>query len=115
MYLLRELGNRGEWEHTLQTYDWIVQQEQILSEWNKLVNIMINILGRLGKVEIVQEVFFGSHKVGFGNNVYIYSTLVNAYGHIGRCNEALKVFQSMKKAMCKLNLITYNTIIDALW
>ncbi|CAK9189498.1 unnamed protein product [Sphagnum troendelagicum] len=74
---------------------------------------MISTLGRLGKVEIAQEVFLRSQKAGFGNNVYAYSALVSAYGRSGRCSEALKVFQSMKKAGCKPNLITYNTIIDA--
>jgi pentatricopeptide repeat protein len=58
-------------------------------------------------------VFLRLHKVGFGNNMCVYSTLVSAYGRNCKCSEALKVFQSMKKAMCKPNLITYNTIIVA--
>ncbi|XP_024378639.1 uncharacterized protein [Physcomitrium patens] len=112
-YLLRELGNRGEWERALQGYEWMVQQVHLRSEWSKLASIMISTLGRLGKVEIALDVFNRAQKAGFGNNVYAYSAMVSAYGRSGRCREALKVFQAMKKAGCKPNLITYNTIIDA--
>jgi len=112
-YLLRELGNRGEWERALQGYEWMIQQGHLRSEWSKLASIMISTLGRLGKVEIALDVLNRAQKAGFGNNVYAYSAMVSAYGRSGRCREALKVFQAMKKAGCKPNLITYNTIIDA--
>jgi pentatricopeptide repeat protein len=61
-------------------------------------SIMISVLGRLKKVEIVLDVSNRAQKAGFGNNVYAYSAMVSAYGRSGRCCEALKVFQAMKKA-----------------
>ncbi|BBM97800.1 pentatricopeptide repeat domain-containing protein 1 [Marchantia polymorpha subsp. ruderalis] len=112
-YLLRELGNWGAWEKALKSFEWMLRQARLSGEWSKLASIMISTLGRLGKVDLAQEVFNNAQSRGFGDNVYAYSALVSAYGRSGRCKEALDVFQLMKKSGCKPNLITYNTIIDA--
>ncbi|KAL2650116.1 hypothetical protein R1flu_018244 [Riccia fluitans] len=112
-YLLRELGNWGAWEKALKSFEWMLRQSRLSGEWSKLASIMISTLGRLGKVDLAQDVFNKAQVAGFGDNVYAYSALVSAYGRSGRCKEALEVFQSMKKSGCKPNLITYNTIIDA--
>lgn len=45
-YLLRELGNRGEWERALQGYEWMVQQGHLRSEWSKLASIMIDLFNK---------------------------------------------------------------------
>ncbi|CAM6082205.1 unnamed protein product [Calypogeia fissa] len=112
-YLLRELGNWGAWEKALGSFEWMLRQPRLCGEWSKLSSIMISTLGRLGKVDLAQDVFNKAHLAGFGDNVYAFSALVSAYGRSGRCKEALEVFESMKKSGCKPNLITYNTIIDA--
>jgi pentatricopeptide repeat protein len=72
-----------------------VQFYEGLVEWSKLASIMINTLGRLGKVEIALDVFDNAQKAGFGNNVYAYAAIVSAY-ELWR--EALKVFHTKNKA-----------------
>lgn len=113
VYILRELGNAGECLKALTSYEWAISQDSLKSERCKLLSITISALGRLGKVDLAQELFDKAFSAGFGRNVYSYSALVSAYGRSGRCKEAMEVFESMKKWGCKPNLITYNTVIDA--
>eukprot|EP00252_Welwitschia_mirabilis_P010918 TRINITY_DN2458_c0_g1_i1.p1 TRINITY_DN2458_c0_g1~~TRINITY_DN2458_c0_g1_i1.p1 ORF type:complete len:853 (+),score=132.61 TRINITY_DN2458_c0_g1_i1:553-3111(+) len=112
-FLLRELGNRGECSKVLRCFNWSVRHEKRKNEQAKLVSIVISILGRLGRVDLAQEVFDRARSEGYGNNVYAFSALVSAYGRSAMCREAISVFELMKNCGCKPNLVTYNALIDA--
>uniref|UniRef100_A0A0C9RTR3 TSA: Wollemia nobilis Ref_Wollemi_Transcript_13576_3042 transcribed RNA sequence n=1 Tax=Wollemia nobilis TaxID=56998 RepID=A0A0C9RTR3_9CONI len=112
-YLLRELGNRGEWRKAMECYEWAVARERRRNEQGKLLSMMISILGRLGRVEVARRVFDKAKAEGYGNTVYAFSALISAYGRSGFCWEAMDVFEMMKSCGCKPNLVTYNAVIDA--
>ncbi|KAL4202411.1 hypothetical protein AMTRI_Chr02g220890 [Amborella trichopoda] len=113
LFLLRELGNRGECSKAIRCFEFAVSREKRRTEQGKLVSVMISILGRLGKVDIAREVFETARKDGYGNSVYAFSSLINAYGRSGHCGEALGVFEMMRNSGFKPNLVTYNSVIDA--
>jgi pentatricopeptide repeat protein len=46
-------------------------------------------------------------------NVYIYTTMIDAYSKSGNLQKAIEVFDSMKKDGIKPNVFTYTTMIDA--
>ncbi|KAJ8899147.1 hypothetical protein K2173_011144 [Erythroxylum novogranatense] len=113
IFLLRELGNRGESMKAVQCYEFAVKRERRRNEQGKLASAMISILGRLGKVELAENVFRTALDYGYGNTVYAFSAIISAYGRSGYCYEAIKVFHSMKDFGLKPNLVTYNAVIDA--
>ncbi|KAI9182718.1 hypothetical protein LWI28_028195 [Acer negundo] len=112
-FLLRELGNRGEWSKAIHCFDFAVKRERRKNDQGKLASAMISILGRLGKVELAKNIFETALEEGYGNTVYAFSALISAYGRSGYCNEAIRVFDSMKSYNLKPNLVTYNAVIDA--
>ncbi|WJZ90483.1 hypothetical protein VitviT2T_009624 [Vitis vinifera] len=112
-FLLRELGNRGEWAKAIRCFEFAVRREQRRNEQGKLASAMISILGRLGQVELAKNVFETALNEGYGNTVYAFSALISAYGRSGYCDEAIKVFETMKSSGLKPNLVTYNAVIDA--
>ncbi|KAL3531547.1 hypothetical protein ACH5RR_010869 [Cinchona calisaya] len=112
-FLLRELGNRGEWSMAMRCFEFAIIRERRRNEQGKLASSMISILGRLGKVDLAKKVFDDAVFEGYGNTVYAYSALISAYAKSGYCDEAIRVFESMKDFNLKPNLITYNALIDA--
>ncbi|OMO82103.1 hypothetical protein COLO4_23210 [Corchorus olitorius] len=112
-FLLRELGNRGEYEKAIKCFQFAVRRERRKTEQGKLASAMISILGRLGKVELAKGIFETALSEGYGNTVYAFSALISAFGRSGYCDEALKLFDSMKSYGLKPNLVTYNAVIDA--
>ncbi|XWS46542.1 hypothetical protein CRYUN_Cryun14cG0076700 [Craigia yunnanensis] len=112
-FLLRELGNRGEYEKAIKCFKFAVRRERRKTEQGKLASAMISILGRLGKVELAKGIFETALSEGYGNTVYAFSALISAFGRSGYCDEAIKVFDSMKNYGLKPNLVTYNSVIDA--
>ncbi|KAJ7560973.1 hypothetical protein O6H91_03G008200 [Diphasiastrum complanatum] len=112
-YVLHELGNKGEWQKAMKSFDWMMRCGPSKHECSKLSSIIISTLGRLGKVNAAEEIFEKVQAAGFRDNVYVYSAMISVYGRSGRCEKALHVFCSMKKKGCKPNLITYNSVIDA--
>ncbi|KAJ0113649.1 hypothetical protein Patl1_00859 [Pistacia atlantica] len=112
-FLLRELGNRGEWSKAIHCFDFAIKRERKKNEQGKLASAMISILGRLGKVDLAKNIFETALNEGYGNTVYAFSALISAYGRSGYCDEAIRVFDSMKKFNLKPNLVTYNAVIDA--
>ncbi|XP_031274127.1 pentatricopeptide repeat-containing protein At2g31400, chloroplastic [Pistacia vera] len=112
-FLLRELGNRGEWSKAIHCFDFAIKRERKKNEQGKLASAMISILGRLGKVDLAKNIFETALNGGYGNTVYAFSALISAYGRSGYCDEAIRVFDSMKKFNLKPNLVTYNAVIDA--
>ncbi|CAL5437464.1 unnamed protein product [Camellia sinensis] len=112
-FLLRELGNRGEYSMAIRCFEFAVQRERRRNEQGKLASAMISVLGRLGKVDLAKKVFDTAVKEGYGNTVYAYSALISAYAKSGFCDEAIKVFETMKTCGLKPNLVTYNALIDA--
>lgn len=120
-YVLRELGNKGEWEKAFMCFKWLATRHEVMgasevkgaSDWGKLASSVISLLGRHGRVEAAREVFERARHNGMGSNVFAYSALLSAHGRSGRCVEALEIFQQMKEEGCRPNLITYNTVIDA--
>lgn len=113
IYLLRELGNRGEWSMAIRCFDFAVSRERRRNEQGKLASSLISILGRLGKVDLAEKVFETALNDGYGNTVYAYSALISAYAKSGFCDEAIRVFDTMKNSGLKPNLVTYNALIDA--
>ncbi|KDP28278.1 hypothetical protein JCGZ_14049 [Jatropha curcas] len=113
IYLLRELGNRGDSSKAIRCFQFAVRRENRKNEQGKLASAMISTLGRLGKVELAKAVFETALSEGYGNTVYAFSALISAYGRSCYCNEAIKVFDSMKDYGLKPNLVTYNAVIDA--
>ncbi|MBA0861411.1 hypothetical protein Goshw_027585 [Gossypium schwendimanii] len=112
-FLLRELGNRSEYEKAIKCFNFAVRRETRRTEQGKLATAMISILGRLGKVELARGVFHTALNEGYGKTVYAFSALISAFGRSGYCDEALKVFDSMKNYGLKPNLVIYNAVIDA--
>ncbi|KAA8549067.1 hypothetical protein F0562_000751 [Nyssa sinensis] len=112
-FMLRELGNRGEWSMAIRCFKFAVGRERRRNEQGKLASAMISILGRLGKADLAKEVFETAVNEGYGNTVYAYSALISAYAKSGLCDEAIRVFQSMRNNGLKPNLVTYNALIDA--
>nr|XP_027099613.1 pentatricopeptide repeat-containing protein At2g31400, chloroplastic-like isoform X1 [Coffea arabica] len=112
-FLLRELGNRGEWSMAMRCFDFAVARERRRNDQGKLASSMISILGRLGKVDLAKRVFDDAVSQGYGNTVYAYSALISAYAKSGHCDEAIRVFETMKDLSLKPNLVTYNALIDA--
>ncbi|KAK3034628.1 hypothetical protein RJ639_033583 [Escallonia herrerae] len=113
IFLLRELGNRGEWSMAIRCFEYAVDRERRRNEQGKLASSMISILGRLGKVDLAKKVFETAVNGGYGNTVYAYSALISAYAKSGFCYEAVRLFESMKVSGLKPNLVTYNALIDA--
>lgn len=113
IFVLRELGNRGECWKAVQCFEFAVRRERRRNEQGKLASAMISILGRLGKVDLARAVFETGLKAGYGNTVYAYSALISAYGRSGYSDEAIRVFETMKNSGLKPNLVTYNAVIDA--
>ncbi|KAJ6955848.1 hypothetical protein NC652_007069 [Populus alba x Populus x berolinensis] len=113
VFLLRELGNRGDCKKAICCFEFAVKRERKKNEQGKLASAMISTLGRLGKVEMAKTVFEAALTEGYGNTVYAFSAIISAYGRSGYCNEAIKVFYSMKDYGLKPNLVTYNAVIDA--
>uniref|UniRef100_A0A5B7AU20 Smr domain-containing protein n=1 Tax=Davidia involucrata TaxID=16924 RepID=A0A5B7AU20_DAVIN len=113
IFMLRELGNRGEWSMAIRCFQFAVRRERRRNEQGKLASAMISILGRLGKVDLAKEVFETAVNEGYGNTVYAYSALISAYAKSGLCHEAIRVFESMKNSGLRPNLVTYNALIDA--
>ncbi|KAL2239067.1 pentatricopeptide repeat-containing protein At2g31400, chloroplastic [Sesamum indicum] len=112
-FLLRELGNRGDWLKAMQCFEFAINRERRRTELGKLASSMISTLGRLGKVDLAKKVFENAVHEGYGNTVYAYSALISAYAKSGYCDEAIRVFESMKDSGLKPNLVTYNALIDA--
>ncbi|ESQ36319.1 hypothetical protein EUTSA_v10006755mg [Eutrema salsugineum] len=112
-YILRELGNRGEFEKAVRFYEFAVKRERRKNEQGKLASAMISTLGRLGKVGIAKRVFETALADGYGNTVYAFSAIISAYGRSGYHEDAIKVFSSMKGHGLRPNLVTYNAVIDA--
>ncbi|TYI00278.1 hypothetical protein ES332_A11G122500v1 [Gossypium tomentosum] len=112
-FLLRELGNRSEYEKAIKCFNFAVRREARRTEQGKLATAMISILGRLGKVELARGIFHTALNEGYGKTVYAFSALISAFGRSGYCDEALKVFDSMKNYGLKPNLVIYNAVIDA--
>ncbi|KAF9669244.1 hypothetical protein SADUNF_Sadunf14G0087700 [Salix dunnii] len=113
IFLLRELGNRGDCKKAICCFEFAVKRERKKNEQGKLASAMISTLGRLGKVEIAKSVFEAALIKGYGNTVYAFSAIISAYGRSGYCDEAIEVFDSMKDYGLKPNLVTYNAVIDA--
>ncbi|KAH6823903.1 s uncoupled 1 [Perilla frutescens var. hirtella] len=112
-FLLRELGNRGDWMNAMRCFEFAVSLEKRRNERGKLASSMISTLGRLGKADLAKKVFDDAVNEGYGNTVYAYSALISAYAKSGYCDEAIGVFRSMKDSGLKPNLVTYNALIDA--
>lgn len=112
-FLLRELGNRGDWMKAMRCFEFAIKREKRKNELGKLASSMISTLGRLGKIDLAKSVFENALNDGYGNTVYAYSSLISAYAKSGYCNEAIAVFESMKDSGLKPNLVTYNALIDA--
>ncbi|XP_073151450.1 pentatricopeptide repeat-containing protein GUN1, chloroplastic [Henckelia pumila] len=112
-FLLRELGNRGEWSKAMQCFQFAISREKRRNELGKLTTSMISTLGRLGKVDLAKKVFDDAVIKGYGNTVYAYSSLISAYAKSGHFEDAIGVFRSMKDSGLKPNLVTYNALIDA--
>nr|GMD12087.1 pentatricopeptide repeat-containing protein At2g31400, chloroplastic [Ipomoea batatas] len=113
IFLLRELGNRGQWSMGLRCFEFAIRRERRRNEQGKLASSMISILGRLGKVDLAEKVFENAVNEGYGNTVYAYSALISAYAKSGCCDEAIRVFGAMKDSGLRPNLVTYNALIDA--
>ncbi|KAJ6723323.1 PENTATRICOPEPTIDE REPEAT-CONTAINING PROTEIN [Salix koriyanagi] len=113
IFLLRELGNRGDCKKAICCFEFAVKRERKKNEQGKLASAMISTLGRLGKAEIAKGVFEAALIEGYGTTVYAFSAIISAYGRSGYCDEAIKVFDSMKDYGLKPNLVTYNAVIDA--
>ncbi|PIN05309.1 hypothetical protein CDL12_22155 [Handroanthus impetiginosus] len=112
-FLLRELGNRGDWMKAMKCFEFAISREKRRNELGKLASSMISTLGRLGKVDLAKKVFEVAVNEGYGNTVYAYSALISAYAKSGYVDEAIGVFESMKDSGLKPNLVTYNALIDA--
>ncbi|XAR61426.1 hypothetical protein NMG60_11035122 [Bertholletia excelsa] len=112
-FLLRELGNRGEYSTAIRCFEFAVNREERRTEQGKLASAMISVLGRLGKVHLAKKVFDTAVNKGYGNTVFAYTALISAYAKSGCCDEAIKVFETMKDSGLKPNLVTYNALIDA--
>ncbi|KAL1825792.1 hypothetical protein DCAR_0313974 [Daucus carota subsp. sativus] len=112
-FLLRELGNRGEYSMAIKCFEYAVKREKRRNDQGKLASSMISILGRLGKVDLAEKIFEIAVNEGYGNTVYAYSALISAYGKSGYCDEAIRLFDTMKKSGLKPNLVTYNALINA--
>ncbi|KAJ6343769.1 hypothetical protein OIU76_005505 [Salix suchowensis] len=113
IFLLRELGNRGDCKKAICCFEFAVKRERKKNEQGKLASAMISTLGRSGKAEIAKGVFEAALIEGYGTTVYAFSAIISAYGRSGYCDEAIKVFDSMKDYGLKPNLVTYNAVIDA--
>ncbi|KAJ6675024.1 PENTATRICOPEPTIDE REPEAT-CONTAINING PROTEIN [Salix viminalis] len=113
IFLLRELGNRGDCKKAICCFEFAVKRERKKNEQGKLASAMISTLGRLGKAQIAKGVFEAALIEGYGTTVYAFSAIISAYGRSGYCDEAIKVFDSMKDYGLKPNLVTYNAVIDA--
>ncbi|KAM7277173.1 hypothetical protein ACFE04_019039 [Oxalis oulophora] len=112
-YLLRELGNRGDYLKAIKCFEFAVKRERRKTEQGKLASAIISTLGRLGQVDLANNIFETAFNQGYGNTVYAFSALISAYGKSGFGDQALRVFESMRYYGLKPNLVTYNAVIDA--
>ncbi|KAL0371557.1 UNVERIFIED_CONTAM: Pentatricopeptide repeat-containing protein, chloroplastic [Sesamum angustifolium] len=120
-FLLRELGNRGDWLKAMQCFEFAINRERRRTELGKLASSMISTLGRLGKVDLAKKVFENAVNEGYGNTVYAYSALISAYAKSGYCDEAIRVFENYKRALeifdemlqngVQPDRITYNSLL----
>lgn len=113
LYLIRELGNRGDSARAVRCFEFAVRRENRRTEQGKLASTVISVLGRLGKTESARKIFDAAVIGGYGNTVYAYSALISAYAKSGLCDEAMGVFERMKGNGLRPNLVTYNALIDA--
>ncbi|KAL1322921.1 hypothetical protein HN51_067929 [Arachis hypogaea] len=114
IYLIRECGNKDLYLQVSKTYDFAMGRKHY--NWfykGKLTSTVISQLGKMKKIEHACRVFDVARSQGFGNTVYSYSSMINAYGHNGRFNDAVRLYRSMRPLGMEPNLITYNALIDA--
>lgn len=67
----------------------------------------------MGRVDLAKRIFDSAVDEGYGNTVFAFSALINAYGRNGYSKEAFRLFDSMKVLGLRPNLVTYNAVIDA--
>ncbi|CAK8536474.1 unnamed protein product [Lathyrus sativus] len=75
-------------------------------------NIVLDILGHMGRVDEMLDVFASLKKIGFVPDTISYNTLINGLGKVGRSDLCFAYFEEMKKSGNKPNLLTYTALID---
>ncbi|KAL5082146.1 hypothetical protein RYX36_010567 [Vicia faba] len=77
-------------------------------------NIVLDILGRMGQVDEMLDLFASLKKAGFVPDTISYNTLIHGLGKVGRSDLCFAYFEEMKENKNQPNLLTYTALIDTL-
>lgn len=75
-------------------------------------NIVLDILGRTGRVDEMLDVFASMKETGFVPDTVSYNTLINGLRKVGRSDMCVAYFKEMKENGNEPDLLTYTAIID---
>lgn len=75
-------------------------------------NIILDILGRTGRVNEMLDMFASLKETGFVPDTISYNTLINGLRKVGRSDMCFEYFKEMKENGNEPDLLTYTALID---
>lgn len=75
-------------------------------------NIVLDILGRKGRVDEMLDMFASLKETGFVPDTISYNTLINGLRKVGRSDMCFEYFKEMKENGNEPDLLTYTALID---
>ncbi|PSS02662.1 Pentatricopeptide repeat-containing protein [Actinidia chinensis var. chinensis] len=111
--IVKGLGFYRKCELVMRVFDWVRGRKDTEVLLNgSVVSVIINVLGKEGRVSSTASLPHELHKDGFSVDVYAYTSLITACARNGRYREAVRVFKKMEEEGCRPTLITYNVILN---
>ncbi|GFY89533.1 pentatricopeptide repeat (PPR) superfamily protein [Actinidia rufa] len=111
--IVKGLGFYRKCELVMRVFDWVRHRKDSEVLLNgSVVSVIINVLGKEGRVSSAASLLHDLHKDGFSVDVYAYTSLITACARHGKYREAVRVFKKMEEEGCKPTLITYNVILN---
>lgn len=95
----------------------IVQQEVVKKGCppnTQMYNVLIDNLGKAGKVEEALKAFDRMREQGFSPDTVTFNIVISILGGIGKVDAAYQLFQEMKEKACQPTLFSYNIMIGNL-
>lgn len=111
--ILKALGFRKKTQLAFSVFDWVRNhQDSSNLLTGSAIAVIVNILGKAGRVSSAASLLKTLENDGFEIDVYAYTCLITAYASKGRYNDAVSVFNKMQRDGCTPTLVTYNSILN---
>ncbi len=115
----RETGClRGDWSFLKQLLDVQIVQQEVVKKGcppnTQMYNVLIDNLGKAGKVEEALKAFDRMREQGFSPDTVTFNIVISILGGIGKVDAAYQLFQEMKEKACQPTLFSYNIMIGNL-